>query len=160
MGKGLTRQSRSVDHVGMSNSHDARAELEKLVTDFTESFNREDIDEVMSYFSDDAIYDEFNDIRHVGKDAIRAAFVPQFSGEYGRLRFYTEDLFLDLDQGKAMIRWVLTMEEENRQGAYRGLDLLHFENGKLVEKHTYCKAKIPFIHKRAEMEAEEKWPSP
>ena len=142
----------------MSDETDARAALEKLVIDFTEAFNREDIDEVMSYFADGAIYDEFNDIRHEGKDAIRAAFVPQFAGKYGRMRFHTEDLFLDVAAGKALIRWVLTMEEESRQGAYRGLDILHFANGKLTEKHTYCKAKIPFIHKRAAMEAHGKWP--
>lgn len=142
----------------MANTDDARAALEKLVIDFTEAFNREDMDEVMSYFADDAIYDEFHDIRHVGTDAIRAAFVPQFAGKYGRMRFHTEDLFLDVESGKALIRWVLTMEEEARQGAYRGLDILHFENGKLVEKHTYCKAKIPLIHKKADMAQEGKWP--
>ena len=142
----------------MADEWSARAALEKLVVDFTEAFNREDMDEVMSYFSDDAIYDEFNDIRHVGTEAIRAAFVPQFSGEYGRLRFYTEDLFLDVDAGKAMIRWVLTMEEDTRQGAYRGLDLLHFRDGKLTEKHTYCKAKIPFIRKKEEMVGQGSWP--
>lgn len=136
----------------------ARAALEKLVIDFTEAFNREDIDEVMSYFAADAIYDEFNDIRHVGGEAIRAAFVPQFAGEYGRMRFHTEDLFLDVDAGKALIRWVLTLEQDTRQGAYRGLDILHFLDGKLVEKHTYCKAKIPFIRKREEMTKEGRWP--
>jgi ketosteroid isomerase-like protein len=136
----------------------ARAALERLVIDFTEAFNREDIDEVMSYFADDAIYDEFNDIRHVGRDAIRAAFVPQFAGAYGRMRFHTEDMFLDVDAGKAMIRWVLTLEEETRQGAYRGLDILHFKDGKLVEKHTYCKAKIPYIRTKTEMTEEGTWP--
>ena len=136
----------------------ARAALEKLVIDFTEAFNREDIDEVMSYFAADAIYYEFNDIRHVGGEAIRAAFVPQFAGEYGRMRFHTEDLFLDVDAGKALIRWVLTLEQDTRQGAYRGLDILHFLDGKLVEKHTYCKAKIPFIRKREEMTKEGRWP--
>ena len=50
--------------------------LEKLVVAFTEAFNREDIDEVMSYFAEDAIYDEFNDIRHEGLVAIRKAFEP------------------------------------------------------------------------------------
>ena len=139
---------------------DAYEALERLVIDFTEAFNREDIDEVMSYFAEGALYDELNDVRHVGADAIRAAFIPQFSGKYGRMRFHTEDLFLDVEAGKALIRWVLTMEEDTRQGAYRGLDILHFENGKLVEKHTYCKAKIPFIHKKADMEQEGKWPLP
>ena len=143
----------------MSEELAARADLEKLVIDFTEAFNHEDIDEVMSYFADDAIYDEFNDIRHDGGDAIRAAFVPQFAGEYGRMRFHTEDLFLDVDAGKAVIRWVLTLEQDNRQGAYRGLDILHFEDGKLTEKHTYCKAKVPFIRKKKEMAEEGRWPA-
>ena len=144
----------------MADKSRARADLERRVIDFTEAFNREDMDEVMSYFADDAIYDEFNDIRHVGRDAIRAAFVPQFAGEYGRMRFHTEDLFLDVDAGKAMIRWVLTLEQDTRQGAYRGLDILHFESGKLTEKHTYCKAKIPLIRKKKEMVEEGRWPVP
>jgi len=138
---------------------EARAALEKLVTDFTEAFNREDIDEVMSYFADNAVYDEFNGIRNIGKDAIREAFEPQFDGAFGRMRFHTEDMFLDVDAGKAMIRWILTLEEDDRAGAYRGLDLLHFEDGLLVEKHTYCKAKIPFIRRKADLQAEGIWPS-
>ena len=142
----------------MTSELESRHTLEKLVVEFTEAFNREDIDEVMSYFADDAIYDEFNDIRHDGSAAIRKAFEPQFAGAYWTLRFHTEDMFLDVDAGKAMIRWVLTLEEENRAGAYRGLDLLHFQDGKLVEKHTYCKAKIPFIRKKAEMPEEGTWP--
>ncbi len=138
---------------------ESRGALEKLVIAFTEAFNSEDIDEVMSYFAEDAIYDEFNDIRHEGLAAIRKAFEPQFSGAFGRMRFHTEDMFLDVDTGKAMIRWVLTLEEEERAGAYRGLDLLYFEQGKLVEKHTYCKAKIPFIRKKADMVDESSWPA-
>ena len=31
--------------------------------------------------------------------------------------------------------------------------------GKLTEKHTYCKAKIPFIRKKAEMTATDSWPA-
>ena len=142
----------------MSEAKSARAHLENLVIEFTEAFNREDIDEVMSYFTDDAIYDEFNGVRHVGKNAIRAAFEPQFAGVFGRMRFHTEDFFLDVEAGKAMIRWVLTLEEKTRQGSYRGLDILHFANSKLIEKHTYCKAKMPLIHKKEEMEREGRWP--
>ena len=132
----------------------ARAGLERLVVDFTEAFNREDIDEGMSYFAEGAIYDEFNE----GVEAIRRAFVPQFNGAFGRMRFHTEDMFLDVAAGKALIRWTLTLEEPHRAGAYRGLDILHFANGRLVEKHTYCKAKVPFIRKKAEMLADGTWP--
>lgn len=137
----------------------ARAALEKLVIDFTGAFNREDIDAVMSYFADDAVYDEFNGTCSVGKTAIRAAFVPQFRGDFGTMRFHTEDMFLDVDAGKALIRWLLTLEEAQRQGAYRGLDILHFRDGRLVEKHTYAKAEIPLIRKKAALAAEGAWPA-
>ena len=129
-----------------------RAELERLVVDFTEAFNREDIDEVMSYFADDAFYDEFFGVRHHGKAAIREAFVPQFRGDFGRMRFHTEDLFLDADSGKALIRWTLTLEERDRAGGWRGLDILHFVDGRLTEKHTYAKARLPLIESAADSE--------
>ncbi len=133
---------------------EARQALEKLVINFTEAFNREDLDEVMSYFADDGIYDEFNGMRHQGKVAIRAAFEPLLSGDFGRACFHTEDMFIDLGEvpgtGKAMIRWLLTLEEDARAGGWRGLDLLHFEGGKLKEKHTYAKTRLPRIDKKAE----------
>ncbi len=158
MQHGLDRRRPETDHSLMTDTTEDRAALERLVIDFTEAFNREDIEEVMSYFAEEAIYDEFYDVRHVGKVAIRKAFEPQFAGAFGRMRFHTEDMFLDVPAGKALIRWVLTLEEPNRQGAYRGLDILHFRDGLLVEKHTYCKAKIPFIRKKAEMDASGSWP--
>ncbi len=136
----------------MADDGDARAALEKMVIDFTEAFNRENIDEVMSYFADEAIYDEFNAVRHDGKEAIREAFVPQFRGDFGRMRFHTEDMFLDVPAGKALIRWLLTFEEAGRAGGWRGLDILHFAGGKLIEKHTYAKAKTPAVDKAADSE--------
>ncbi len=125
----------------MADEDGARAALAKLVIDFTEAFNREDIDGVMSYFADDAIYDEFNGVRHEGKAAIRAAFEPQFSGKYGVIRFLEEDRFIDVENGKAMISWTCTLETDQGPAGWRGLDLLYFANGKLSEKHTYAKAK-------------------
>ena len=136
----------------MADDGNAREALEKMVIDFTEAFNREDIDEVMSYFADDAIYDEFNAVRHDGKDAIRESFVPQFRGDYGKMRFHTEDMFLDVPAGKALIRWLLTFEEADRAAGWRGLDILHFADGKLIEKHTYAKAKAPVVDKAADSE--------
>ncbi len=140
----------------MSKDPTAREVLEKLVIDFTEAFNHEDLDEVMSYFADDALYDEFNGVRHHGTAAIRAAFAPLLRGDFGRARFRTEDMFIEPGQepgtGKAMIRWLLTLEEETRAGGWRGLDILHFEGGRLVEKHTYAKTRLPLIAKKSETE--------
>ena len=125
-----------------------RKQLEDLALRFTDAFNRDDLDGVMSFMAEDAIYDEFNGRRSRGKPAIREAFVPQFRGDYGRIRFQTEDLFVDPESGKALIRWLCTLERDGRSSAWRGLDILRFEEGLLAEKHSYAKAEVPLIVER------------
>ena len=125
-----------------------RQQLIDLTTGFVEAFNRNDLDTVMSFFADDAVYDEFNGTRNEGKAAIRAAFTPQFTGTFGTMQFLDEDLFVDADTGKVMASWRCTLEVKGRPTSWRGLDLLHFQGGKLVQKLTYAKAKIPLFQER------------
>ena len=77
--------------------------------------------------------------------AIREAFVPQFRGDFGKIRFQAEDIFVDAESSKAVIRWLCTLENEERSGAWRGLDILHFEKGRVKQKLTYAKATVPLI---------------
>ena len=126
----------------------AQERLEGLVLRFTDAFNRDDLDAVMAFMAEDAIYDEFNGRRSCGKAAIREAFVPQFRGDYGTIRFWTEDLFVDAQSGKALIRWLCTLESAAGSQGWRGLDILRFEDGLLKEKHTYTKAAVPLLQPR------------
>ena len=84
-----------------------------------------------------------------GAAAIRAAFVPQFRGDYGKLRFHTEDLFVDAAAGKALIRWLCTLETKRGPAGWRGLDILHVANGRITEKLTYAKAKVPLLEEKS-----------
>lgn len=122
-----------------------REELVEVTRRFLDAFNREDLDAVMEFFADDGIYDEFNGKRNVGKASIRAAFVPQFTGAFGTMRFLDEDLFADAASGKVMASWQCTLTVKGQPTSWRGLDLLHFANGKLVQKLTYAKAKYPLF---------------
>jgi len=122
-----------------------RATLEDLTIRFTEAFNRDDLDAVMAFMADDAVWDELNGSVNSGKAAIRAAFVPQFRGDFGKVRFHSEDLFVDPATGKTLIRWRCTLETRRGPAAWRGLDILRFENGLLKEKLTYGKAKVPLL---------------
>lgn len=119
--------------------------LHHLTTRFIEAFNRNDLDTVMSFFTDDAVYDEFNGKRNEGKAAIRAAFTPQFTGAFGSMQFRDEDLFIDSDTGKVMASWRCTLSVKGQPTSWRGLDLLHFRGEKLVQKLTYAKAKVPLL---------------
>ncbi len=120
---------------------DPRAALEDIVIRFTDAFNRMDLDAVMAFMADDVVYDEFNGTRSRGRAAVREAFVPQFRGDYGKMQFITEDLFVDATAGKALIRWVCTLATTRGPAAWRGLDILHVKDGRITEKHTYAKAK-------------------
>ena len=135
---------------------DNRDALLKLMDGFSEAFDREDIDDVMSYFAEDAVYDEFHGIRHVGKTAIREALIPQFRHEFGKLIFHFEDQFVEVGEskgtGKIMFRWLMTMENGDRAGGWRGLDPLHFKDGLLTHKLTYAKAKTPVVDKKENSE--------
>ena len=118
-----------------------RSEIERITLEFTKLFNDDNLNAVLSYFSEDAVCVEFNGIRHKGIAAIRAAFEPQFGGRFGKMTFYNEDLLIDPETQKSLIRWTLTLEAEERQGAYRGLDILFFVGNRIVQKHTYLKQK-------------------
>ena len=119
--------------------------LHDLTTRFMDAFTRNDLDTVMSFFTDDAVYDEFNGKRNEGKAAIRAAFTPQFTGTFGNMQFLDEDLFIDSDTGKVMASWRCTLSVKGQPTSWRGLDLLHFRGEKLMQKLTYTKAKAPLF---------------
>ena len=118
-------------------------ELRDVVLRFTDAFNRDDLEGVMSFLSDDAVYDEFNGKRSRGHVAIRETLTPQFRGDFGRIRFLTEDLFVDAAAGKALIRWVCALDKNGNKRSWRGLDILHVHDGRITEKHTYAKADVP-----------------
>jgi len=117
-----------------------QAELEDLVRRFTDAFNRDDLDAVMAFFAHDAVYDQLDGARASGLGEIRAAFAPQFAGAFGRIRFESEDLFADAGSGKALIRWLCTLERDGRVRGWRGLDVVHVRDGRITHKLTYAKA--------------------
>ena len=142
----------------------SREDLVVLVDGFVDAFNRNDLDAVMQAFTEDALYVTYDGKEHRGKARIRAAFEPQFRGEFGKMAFVTEDLVLDEEAGKVMVRWTCRHELEAGQAAlpglaevrnlvfrgvygrvfaWQGLDVLHFEGGKVREKRTYSQAHVP-----------------
>src|SRR2546430_10001850 len=122
-----------------------RAMLADLVVRFTDAFNANDLEGVMALMAEDAVYEEFTGVVNRGKAAIRAAFVPQFRGDFGKMRFEAEDLFVDATTGKALIRWVCMLETKRGPAGWRGLDILHVANGLVTQKLTYAKAKVPLL---------------
>jgi hypothetical protein len=59
-----------------------------------------------------------------------------------------EDVFADAESGKALVRWACVVTRASGAHEWRGLDVLRFENGRLVEKLTYAKAPKPLVARR------------
>lgn len=134
---------------------------------FNDVFNRNDLDGVMTYFAEDALYDPGDGKRHQGRAAIRRAFEPQFAGAFGAMRFDVEDQVIDEAGGKAAIRWICRHDLSGdkakampflqrtflkaRYGAkvgWRGLDVFHLdETGAIVGKFTYANYGMPQLRR-------------
>lgn len=135
--------------------------LSEVLVAFNQAFNRNDLDAVMTYFTDDAEYLPGDGQRHRGRAAIRAAFAPQFAGAFGTMRFDVEDEFIDERARKATSRWtchhdltgaarmnpLLRLAIRARFGrhvAWHGVDVFHFDAaGQITGKYTYANYQRP-----------------
>jgi uncharacterized protein (TIGR02246 family) len=133
-------------------------QIDDTITKYMDAFNANDLDRVMKFFSDDAIYEPGDGKTHRGKAEIYAAFEPQFRGCWGAMRFDEHERLIDVANRTVTIRWVcrhdmsqakstglvmtfkqmiLRLVKGNRFG-WQGLDVIHFDaNGKFKEKYTY-----------------------
>lgn len=136
----------------------ARAPASPSIADvlraFVDGFNTNSLDEVMTFFADEAVYEPGDGRTHRGRAAIREAFVPQFSHAFGTMRFVVNDWIVDEAARKAVIRWVcqhdLSTMKPSLQGfvlkalygkrpGWYGTDIFHFdERGKIVGKFSYA----------------------
>ncbi len=128
------------------------------ITKFTDAFNNNDLDSVMTFFSDDAVYEPGDGKTHKGKAEIRAAFEPQFKNEYGKMRFDDHDQVIDVENRKAAFRWVcrhdishakprglamalrkfVTLLVVGDRFGWQGVDVFHFDaDGKINGKFSY-----------------------
>jgi uncharacterized protein (TIGR02246 family) len=129
-------------------------QIAEILKEFVDGFNTNSLDDVMTFFADDAVYEPGDGRTHRGRDAIREAFRPQFSNAFGTMRFVVNDQVVDERARKATIRWVCqhdfaTMKPFlkrlmfkamfGRRAGWYGTDIFHFdERGKIVGKFSYA----------------------
>jgi len=133
-------------------------QINDTITKFTDGFHVNDLDRVMTFFSDDAVYEPGDGWTHRGKAQIHAAFELQFNGAYGAMRFDERDRVIDVENNKSAFRWVcrhdishskpkgLVMAFQNHiislvfgdRFGWQGVDVFHFDaDGKIKGKFTY-----------------------
>ena len=117
----------------------------QLTNDFVDAFNRMNLDDVVSFFAEDGIYEDSTGGRHIGHDAIRTASEPLVGGSRGSIRFDGEDVFVETDTGKVLASWRLKLDKDGEVSVIRGIDILEFEADKLKKKMAYMKADKPHL---------------
>ena len=152
----------------MSQTSAATGNIRQTIDRFVEAFNVNDLDQVVTFFADNAVYRPGDGSEHRGLAAIGRAFAPQFNGAFGTMRFDEHDCLIDEASRKAAIRWtcrhdlagakfntlglliqrfVIGLLVGNRFG-WEGLDVFHFDvAGKIVGKFTYANYARPQLRK-------------
>ena len=115
-----------------------------LVDDIGNAFNNNNIDEVMSFFADDATFDhaagpDIHGKRFEGKEAIRAVFDGLFQN-VEKVHWETLDCHLLGNKAVCEYRRVAKLKSGEEQD-FLSVDILTFKNGLIVHKDTYYKSR-------------------
>ncbi len=133
------------------------AEINDTITKYWDAFNANDLDCVMTCFSDEAVYQPGDGRTHRGK-ADMGCFRAAVQWSLGAMRFDEHDRVVDVENRKIVLRWVCRHDIShakprglvwtlrkfitrlvigNRFG-WQGLDVFHFDaDGKIKGKFTY-----------------------
>ncbi len=130
----------------------SKEEMRETLHRWFEAWDRHDLDGVMILFHDNALFENWTGGKVEGREQLRKAWTPWFEN-HGNFTFTTEDLFIDEADRKALYQWRLDWPslEKGREGqpeTRRGVDILHFRDGKIIRKLTYCKTTLEMGGKR------------
>ena len=109
-----------------------------------DAFNRHDLDAIMGFFADDAVFESPRGAdpwgtRFVGAAAVRAGLAKRFAG-IPDVHYGDDDHFLSADGGRGVSEWTLTgTTTDGERIEVRGCDLWTFEDGRIVRKDSYWK---------------------
>ena len=113
---------------------------------FAEAWNRHDVDALMSFMSDDCVFEasagpEVCGQRHVGRDAVRAAYAEVWAtfpdARWGNARHFVEG-----DRGVSEWTFSGTRADGSRIEV-DGCDLFTFRGGKIQVKDSFRKNRPP-----------------
>ena len=114
----------------------------ELLKGFLEAFNRHDLDSIMGYFADNCVFfmprgSAPRGDQYIGKNAVRAGLAKRFEGipdvHYGDDRHWVCGDF-------GVSEWTLTgTAVSGRHIEVRGVDLLEFDQGKIIRKDSFWK---------------------
>jgi ketosteroid isomerase-like protein len=113
-----------------------------MLRQIAHAFDTHDLDAIMAWFADDAIFEtpsgpDAYGRRAVGKPAVRQAVSDRFTG-IPDVRYTQDDHFVAGDRGAS--EWTLSgTTSDGERLEFRGCDLWTFRDGLVVKKDSYWK---------------------
>jgi steroid delta-isomerase-like uncharacterized protein len=109
-----------------------------------DAFNRHDLDGILEFFADDAVFESPRGpdpwgTRFVGTEAVRAGLAKRFAG-IPDVHYGDDDHFLSADGRRGVSEWTLTgTTTDGDLLEVRGCDVWTFEDGRITRKDSYWK---------------------
>ena len=130
----------------------SKQQIKETLMHWNAAWDIHDLDGVMALFHEDILFDNWTGGKGVGKAGLRKAWGPWFEN-HGGFRFIPEETFIDEAEQKVLYRWELRWPSfekgyEGRPETRRGVDVIHFQDGKIIKKLTYSKTTIGIDGKR------------
>jgi taurine dehydrogenase small subunit len=111
---------------------------------FDSGWNRHDVDALMTFMTDDCVFESASGpdacgTRHVGRERVRAAFARIFTA-FPDVRFSDVRHVVASDRGVS--EWTFTgTAADGRKVEVNGCDLFTFRDGKIALKSSYLKTR-------------------
>jgi steroid delta-isomerase-like uncharacterized protein len=113
---------------------------------FAEAWNRHDIEALMSFMTDDCVFEssagpDVCGTRYAGRDAVRAGFIDVWA-TFPDAQWNNARHFVHGDRGVS--EWTFTgTRADGTRVEVNGCDVLTFRNGKIALKNAYRKNREP-----------------
>jgi len=130
----------------------SKKEIRDALTQWNRAWDNHDLDGVMELFHDSVLFENWTGGQAEGKTNLRKAWAPWFEN-HGGFKFTEEDIFIDEEEQKVLYQWSLKWPslEEGYEGSAerrRGVDVMHFKDGKIIQKQTYSKTIVEIDGKK------------
>ena len=109
---------------------------------FADAWNRHDVDDLMSFMTDDCVFessggDDAEGTRYEGADAVRKGYAKAWA-DYPDARWNKARHFVHGDRGVS--EWIFTgTNAEGKRSEVTGCDIFTFRDGKILVKNSYRK---------------------
>ena len=132
-------------------------EIKEALDRWNRAWDDHDLDGVMELFHDEVLFENWTGGKAQGKETLRKAWTPWFKN-HGGFRFTPEDTFIDEDEQKVLYRWQLDWPSfekgfDGKPETRRGVDVIHFQDGKIIQKLTYSKTTLEIDGERIQLGA-------